>query len=146
MSSTQRVEVDLLRVPIRPFGWDVIRRELDPHPWLTVDEHHVPVVLSVHCATEEPGPKAALGGQIRGVEYDDLMLDSHRVILARSPALCPPPVYRGSRSTSRLAITGSDGPLGSGADLSAQRTRGQARPLGASGGALGTAGYGRRRT
>jgi hypothetical protein len=81
-----KVEVDLLRVPMRPLGRDVVRRELDPNTRLTVDEHHVPVVLSVHCATEEPGPKAALGGQIRGVEDDDLMVDSHRVILARSPA------------------------------------------------------------
>ena len=81
-----KVEVDLLRVPMRPLGRTVIRRELDPHPWLTFDDDHVPVVLSVHCATEEPGPKAALGGQIRGLENDDLMLDSHRVMLARSLA------------------------------------------------------------
>jgi|GEM_PF-6599979 len=81
-----KVEVDLLWVPMRPFGRDVIRSKLDPNAWLTVDKNHVKMLLSVDCATEESGPKAALGGQVSSVEHNDLMFDPHSVILAHSCA------------------------------------------------------------
>ena len=74
-----KVEVNLLWVPMGPIGWDVVGRKLDSDAGLTVDEHHVPPFLCVNGATEESGPEGALGGQVSGVEYNDLMLELHSV-------------------------------------------------------------------
>jgi hypothetical protein len=42
----------------------------------------VPIILGVDRAAEYAGPERAFGGQVSGVEYDDLMVDFHSVILA----------------------------------------------------------------
>ena len=77
-----QIEVDLLRrCPVGPVGRHVVGRQLHPDPWHTVHEHHVPVILGVDGAVEHPGPEAALGREVRGIEHDDLMIDVHRVIL-----------------------------------------------------------------
>jgi hypothetical protein len=57
---------------------------LDANLRLTVDQHHVPVVFGVDGPTEHAGPEAALGGQIGGVEHDDLEGDLHAMIFART--------------------------------------------------------------
>jgi hypothetical protein len=72
-----QVEVDLLRRPIRPLRRDVVRCELDPHPRFTVDEDHVPVVLSVDRAAEHPSPESTLDGQVGRVEDHNLVVDPH---------------------------------------------------------------------
>ena len=68
-------------VPSGQSGGDVVGRQLNPDPWCTVDDHHVPVILGIDGAVEHPGPEAALGREVCGVEHDDLMIDAHRVIL-----------------------------------------------------------------
>lgn len=79
-----QVKVDLLRrTAVRPVGRDVFGGQLDSYPRLTVDDHHVPVSLGVDRATEHSSPKAAFGGQVSGIEDDDLVVDLHRAILAR---------------------------------------------------------------
>jgi hypothetical protein len=83
------VEVDLLRwSSSRPVRWNMIGCELYPDPRFTVDDDHVPVLLGVDDAAEHPGPECALGRDVRGVEYYDLMLDAHSVILSRRPESC----------------------------------------------------------
>jgi hypothetical protein len=77
MSGDPQIEVDLLRVSVWPVGWDVVGRQLDPHPRLAVDQHHVPVVLGVDGATEHPRPEGALGSQVSCIEYDDPAVDQH---------------------------------------------------------------------
>jgi len=42
----------------------------------------VPVILGIDGAVEHPGPEAALGREVCGVEHDDLMFDAHREILS----------------------------------------------------------------
>jgi hypothetical protein len=57
--------------------------QLHADAWLTVDEHHVPVILGVDGPAEHTRPEAALGREIGGVEHDDLVVDLHRIIVAR---------------------------------------------------------------
>jgi hypothetical protein len=79
-----KVEVDLLRrCPVGPVRRDVIGRELNADARLTVHDDHVPVIFGIHFTLEHPSPEAALGGEVRGVEHDDLMIDPHRMSLAR---------------------------------------------------------------
>jgi hypothetical protein len=80
-----QIEVHLLWRPVRPIRRNVIGRELNPDPRFAVDAHHVPVIFRIHGTLEHPGPEAALGSEIRGVEDDDLTINTHSVILA-SPA------------------------------------------------------------
>jgi hypothetical protein len=61
----------------------VVGRQLHPDPRCTVDEHHVKVILGIDGAAEHPGPEAALGGEVGGVEHHDLMIDAYRVLLSR---------------------------------------------------------------
>jgi hypothetical protein len=76
-----QIEVDLLRSPVRPLGWYVVWRELDPHFRLAVHKHHVPVVLGIHRATQQSSPEVAFCVQVSGVEDDDLEVDLHSAIL-----------------------------------------------------------------
>ena len=50
--------------------------ELNPDPRFAFDDHHVPVIFGIDFTVEHPGPEAALGGEIRGVEHDDLMINA----------------------------------------------------------------------
>ena len=75
------VEVDLLgRCPVGPVGRDVVGRQLNPDPWVTVNDHHVPVILGIDSAVKHRSTEAALGGEVCGVEHDHLMIDAHPVI------------------------------------------------------------------
>jgi hypothetical protein len=75
-----KVEVDLLRrCPVGPVRLDVIGRELNAGPRFAVDDDHVPVIFGIHFTVEYASPEAALGGEMRGVEHDDLMVDAHDV-------------------------------------------------------------------
>lgn len=76
--------MDLLGCPVRPLRLDVIRRKLNAQPRNAVDVHGVPVVVRLYRATEQRAPEDALGPQIGGVEYDDLSIDLHAGIVARS--------------------------------------------------------------
>jgi hypothetical protein len=72
----------------------VVRSELDAHPGAAVDEHHVPTVFGVDRASEESSPEVALGGQVGGVEHDDLVVDSHRTILPEADTTWRQAAYR----------------------------------------------------
>src|SRR5438034_7486602 len=61
----------------------------NPDPWFPVDDHHVPVLLGIDSAVEHPGPEAALGREVGGVEHDDLMIDAHPVLLLKLGLLKP---------------------------------------------------------
>jgi len=61
-------------------GRDVVGRQLNPDPRLTFDDHHVPVILGIDGAAEHPGPEAAPGREVCGVEHDHLVIDAHRVV------------------------------------------------------------------
>jgi hypothetical protein len=82
-----QVEVNLLGRSMRPLGPDVVWCELDAHPWLTVDQHHVPVVLSVDRAAEHPSPESALGREIVSIERHDLMPNPHSGPCSHRPAM-----------------------------------------------------------
>src|SRR5205807_7380664 len=58
-----------------------VRRELNAEPPLAVDQHAVPLVVRVDRAAQQTCPEGALGGQIGGVEHDDLPRDLHAVLL-----------------------------------------------------------------
>lgn len=73
------VEMYLLRRSVGPIGGNVVRRELDTEPPLAIDHHAVPVVLGFDCAAQQTCPEAALGGEIGGVEHDDLSSYFHAV-------------------------------------------------------------------
>ena len=84
-----QVEVDLLgRCPVGPVRGDVIGRELNADPRFAFDDDHMPVIFGIHFTVEYPRPEAALGGEIRGVEHDHLMINAHCVSLARQGAGC----------------------------------------------------------
>jgi hypothetical protein len=53
----------------------MVGRELDTHPWFTVDQHHVPFVLSIDHAAKHSRAKLALAGQVSGVEHNNLVVD-----------------------------------------------------------------------
>jgi len=95
-----QVEVYLLLLrSVGPLGGNVIRRELDAEPPLTVDHHAVPIVLRYDRAAQQTCPKGALSGQIGGVEHDDLSLDLHDVLLGLqdiTPVHCAAPVLHTS--------------------------------------------------
>jgi hypothetical protein len=82
-----QIEVDLLRVPVRPFGRDVVGGELDadhpPIPWV---DHAVPVVFGDHAPTEQARPERALGPEVRGIEHDHRSPDVHGAIIADESA------------------------------------------------------------
>jgi hypothetical protein len=61
----------------------VVWRELNTNPTFAVDAHAVPVILGNDVTFEDTCPEAALGSEIGGVEYDDLLLDAHSLTLAR---------------------------------------------------------------
>jgi hypothetical protein len=42
----------------------------------------VPVIVGIHGTFEHPGPEAALGSEISGVEHDDLAINAHSEMLA----------------------------------------------------------------
>jgi hypothetical protein len=74
------IEVQLLRLAVRPVWRDVVRRELKTEARCTVDVNRVPVVLGFDRALQEAGPECALGGEVGGVEHDDLAQGLHRAI------------------------------------------------------------------
>jgi hypothetical protein len=74
----------LLRSSVWPVRWDMVGRELDTHPRFTVDQHHVPLVLSIDHAAKHSRPELAFAGQIGGVEHNNLVVDFHRVMIAPS--------------------------------------------------------------
>ncbi len=76
-----QVEMYLLRRPVRPIGGNMVRRELNAEPPLAVDQHAVPIVVRVDRASHQTCPEGALGGQVGGVEHDDLSRDLHTVLL-----------------------------------------------------------------
>jgi len=57
-------------------------RQLNSDPRFTLDDHHVPVIFGIYGPVEHPGPEAALGREVCGVEHHDLATDVHRVILS----------------------------------------------------------------
>lgn len=52
-----KVEVDLLRRALGPIRWDVVRGELDGHPWLAVNVDGVPVVIRLHRPAHQARPR-----------------------------------------------------------------------------------------
>ena len=71
------VEVDLLRLTIRPVWGDVIWRKLETQLGLAVDEDSRPVVLEVNGAPEKTRPKRALGREVGSIEHGDTSSDLH---------------------------------------------------------------------
>jgi hypothetical protein len=65
-----------------PVGRDVVGSQPNADPRFTLDDHHVPVILGIYGPVEHPGPAAALGREVCGVEDHDLATDVHRVILS----------------------------------------------------------------
>jgi hypothetical protein len=56
------IEVDLLRwSAVRPVRRDVVWCVLHADAWFTVDDHHVPVIVSIDVTAEDTGPERALG-------------------------------------------------------------------------------------
>jgi hypothetical protein len=77
-----QVEMDLLlRRPVGPSGGHMVRRELHAQPPLAVDHHAVSLVVRFDRAAQQTCPEGALGGQIGGVEHNDLPRDLHAVLL-----------------------------------------------------------------
>jgi hypothetical protein len=85
----EQVEVDLLRGPVGPVRRFVPGRELNGQPRFAVDVDVVPIVLGVDRATQQLGPEGTFGGQVGGVEDDDLPSNFHFVILPRTRGRCP---------------------------------------------------------
>ena len=75
---------------------------------------------SASTSPSSTSPEAALGGEVRGVEHDDLMMDPHGMSLARPRAVCR--VVRSSRTSPHRSLcsevdmvsTPKDGPVLSG--------------------------------
>jgi hypothetical protein len=80
----EQVEMNLLRSPIGPVRRNVTGRELNGKPRFAVDVDIVPIVLRVDRATQQFGPEGTFGGQVSGVEDDDLPSNFHAVILPRT--------------------------------------------------------------
>ena len=77
------VEMDLLRIPIRPFRRDVSRCELDAdHPSPLAVKDAVPRVVDENAAADHASPEGALGGQISRIEHDHLSHNLHSDIVA----------------------------------------------------------------
>ena len=73
-----QIEMDLLlRCPVRPVRWDVVRRVLYSDTWFAVDDHHVPTIVTVDLPAEHPSPEHALCFNVCCIESDDLISDSH---------------------------------------------------------------------
>ena len=72
----------LLRCPVGPVGRNVVGRQLHPDSRFAVDDHHVPVILSIDRPIEHSGPEAALGLEVFCVEYHHLASDAHRGTLS----------------------------------------------------------------
>lgn len=78
-----QVEVDLLLLGTAgPFGPHMVRRELHREVGIAVDQHGVPVVVSLDLAVEQAGPEAADGVQIGGVQNNGFASESHAPMLA----------------------------------------------------------------
>ncbi len=77
-----QIEVDLLRVAVRPFRREVVRCELYPDPPLASRvTDAMPTVVLEDAPAKDPGPERALCMEIRRVEHDDLTHHSHDGIL-----------------------------------------------------------------
>lgn len=75
-----QVEMDLLRIPVWPLRWNVIRRKLDADTPLSFGIHNaVPAIfiVGIDAPTEHAGPEGAFGGQVGRIEHDDLSGDFH---------------------------------------------------------------------
>ncbi len=73
----------------------MVGRQLNAQPRFAIDVDTVPIVLRVDRATQQSGPESALGGQVGGVENNDLSGNPHPVILpwtAGNAGASPPPV------------------------------------------------------
>ena len=75
-----QVEVNLLRFTIGPVRRNMVWGELKTETWHTIHVQRVPIVLNLDCALQEACPEGALGGEVRGVEHDDLAERFHRTI------------------------------------------------------------------
>jgi hypothetical protein len=77
-----QIEMDLLRVAVRPVRTDVVRCELYAYPSFTSTVNNgMPTVILEDTPAEDPGPERALGIQVRCVEHDDLTHHSHDRII-----------------------------------------------------------------
>jgi hypothetical protein len=81
-----QIEVDLLRVAVRPIGRNMVGRELyADHPVPIAVKDTVPPVVAKHPPGKHAGPEGALGGQVRRIENNDLSDELHVQILDRAP-------------------------------------------------------------
>ncbi len=79
------IEMDLLRVSVRPFRWDVVGSELNAdHPAPVRVEDAVKCVIDEDAAAEHARPESALGGKVRRVEHNYLSRGLHADIFAAS--------------------------------------------------------------
>lgn len=83
-----QVEMDLLRVPVRPSRRDVLRRALDAHdPAAVPIDDVVPIAVREHPSSEHPGPESAFRLKVCCVEHHYLSDQFHVLIIAAmSPA------------------------------------------------------------
>jgi hypothetical protein len=78
---------------------------LDANSRLTVDLDHVPVVLGVDRSAEHTSPKAALCGEIGGVEHDYLVDELHPIIIAATAGTRTPAWSLGDGPNRRSAVS-----------------------------------------
>ncbi len=79
------IEMDLLLLrAIRPLRWDMVRSKLEPDYPLAVHREGMPVILGIDLSIQQCCPEATLGGQIRGVDDDELQFDSHAYLPGRA--------------------------------------------------------------
>lgn len=72
------VEVHLLGAPMRPVGWNMVRRQLHANPPLSGGvDHTVPSPLLEGLTAEDASPEGALGMQVSRVEHDHLAHHVH---------------------------------------------------------------------
>ena len=74
----------------------MVGSQLNSQPWFAVDVDTVPIVLRLDRATQQSSPEGALGGQVGGVEDDDLSSNPHAVILPRAEEMSEPGLVNGT--------------------------------------------------
>ena len=73
-----QIDVDLLRVPVRPIGRDMVGCELHAdHPLVVGIEDAVKRVVGEHLAVEHARPEGAFSREVRRVEHDNVSHEVH---------------------------------------------------------------------